>query len=196
MIINIYGCSWSHGDEYPFDSWASEFAKLIPHYTINNYAYTGSSLAFSCYMLDKTYNSDAINIFQLTGPARFVSWNDVDYDSQSFLKFKNYRCFKKEIKMQYHFPGQTTSFCNEYFPLFTKPLEHIQTKSYIEFAKLRSSYTFAQRHNYDEVDCIHSILAKQYDEFLSNDNFHFNLQGHKWLAQFILDKLIERNLIS
>lgn len=195
MNINIYGCSFSHGiKEHDFESWATELSKMLPDVNFNNYAYTGSSLAFMCYMLDKTYDKDAVNIIQLTGSPRFVSWQRADFNEQSIQKYKNYRCFD-HVNMIYHYPG-TTDFSKQYFPLFTEPLEYIQTKSYIEFATSRSDYVFSQNNPYKGIDCIRNYLGNnKYEEFLCDDNFHFSDKGNKWLANFILNKLNERSLL-
>lgn len=205
--INVYGCSWSHGIlENNFDSWVTEISKLLPEYKINNYALQGSSIAFSCWMLEKTFDTNAINIFQCTMPGRFSSWNEFDIKRYQFQKTDNVVCFSDDIPVERILANignkKYKKFVNEYYAKLTEPLEIIEWKAYIEFAKKRSTYIFTHRPH--EVNChlqnidnIGNILGiKKYKEYTDeNDGFHFGPSGMKWQADFIVDKLSSKGIL-
>lgn len=204
--INIYGCSWSHGIvENDFESWVVELGKLLPEYEITNYALQGSSIAFSCWMLEKTFDLNAINIFQCTMPGRFSYWKEFTFSDYQIQKKRNVKCFTNEVPVNRILAGtvdkKNKKFINEYYSKLTKPLELIEWKSYINYAMKQSSYIFTHRlHHINEhvdIDNIGNILGKnQYNKFIKeNDNFHFGPSGNKWEAEFILDKLLTKGLL-
>jgi hypothetical protein len=217
-IINVYGCSWTHGiQEDNFDSWVTELGKLLPNYQINNYAVQGSSIAFSCWMLEKTFNSSAITIFQCTMPARFSYWENFDFEKYQFKKNNNVTCFSNDIPVKRILVGMKSDdktkghvnntsvkkFMKEYYSRLTDPLLLIEWKSYIEFAAKRSSYIFTHKpheinNHVSNLDNIGNILGEKiYVEFIQeNDNYHFGLAGQKWQADFVYKKLLEKKLLD
>lgn len=205
--INIYGCSWSHGIiEDNFNSWVTELGKMLPLSQINNYALQGSSIAFSCWMLEKTFDPAAITIFQCTMPRRFSYWEDFNIEEYQFKKSNNVTCLTNDIPVNRILAGMKDKifkkFIKEYYSRLTDELSIIEWKSYIEFASKKASYIFTHKlHDINNISCIDNIgniLGKEkYNEFISeNDNFHFGSTGHKWQANFILSKLLEKKLLN
>lgn len=206
-VINVYGCSWSHGiKEDNFESWVIELGRLLPDYQINNYALTGSSIAFSCWMLEKTFNADAISIFQCTMPGRFSYWKDFNLKKYQINKRDNVICFTNDVPVTRMLAGQfqdnDKKFHKEYYSRLTKELELIEWKSYVNLSLKKSSYVFTHRfhevnNQIAEIDNIGNILGETlYKKYINdNDGFHFGTTGQKWQAEFIVEKLKNKKIL-
>lgn len=205
--INIYGCSWSHGiPKDDLNSWVIELGKLLPEYKINNYALYGTSIAFSCWALEKTFDADAISIFQCTMPGRFSYWNDFDLSKHQVKKSNNVTCFLDKVPVTRILASQTDKqhikFQKEYYSRLTEELELFEWKSYIDFASSRSSYIFTHRlheinNAVSHIDNIGIILGEnKYKEFVNElDGMHFGRAGQRWQAEFVFNKLKKQKII-
>jgi len=98
MNIICLGCSWT-ADRNGL-SWPRELASECPDHTVFNFAWSGTSVLFSLYMLEKTLSSklkvDKI-IFQITSDARVTLYKDFKFDidkmmlkdSENYYKLKD-----------------------------------------------------------------------------------------------------------
>lgn len=201
--IAVFGCSFSSGVESVDDgnSWPKELAKLLPEYTIKNYAFGGSSLLWSVTTLKKYKRlfPKSYVIFQITLPYRYTVQKPYNFlKLLTKTKLKNYF----EINQEPFFPfikpytpstkiegSVYETFIKEYYAHLDTDSELLMYDCLIDYVSKNSNFYFTHRNYKDDIISIERSLGKKFPSYVGDPGFHLKTKGCIAQAEFIKNKI-------
>lgn len=222
MIINTFGCSYTHGIFPPLsyqehntdlrENWVEKLAVRLPEHTFNNFAICNTSVAFSINQLIRVKkllkNIPHINIFQITLPSRLTFWENSVIERFTYSPLSNLTQYSHKVfrHMQRYnaswIPSMRPYEDKDFFDKFYmwKSLDAFETEhiSLIEYVKNNSDFYFFWKNDKKEYyPSILGILSEQkLKEFSSDGVYHFNEEGNNFVADWIYNSFLKFKLES
>ena len=234
MKIAVFGCSWSYGvpsywskelagskslNKIPkedYVNWTRELGKMRPDWEIYNYSVPGSSMFFSCSMLERVLAEEKfdLHIFQATSHNRFVYWKDPFYKeaqwtntepnvyqfAESNLKninivsIHNWKT-QKDVEVwsaqDQVIKKDETKFARMYYSKVSEDMWDSEYRIFADFAKNNSDIFFSHLdYKFLGCDTVQGTLAnKKFAQYSIDNGYHFGYEGCRWQAKWVLDKI-------
>lgn len=209
-IINVYGCSWTHGVPNVNDrkSWPYYLSLILPkNYEIHSYAIGGSSLCYSVFQLHKCKKDADINIFQCTSPCRFTAFDGKNFTNKNLIEtyprlkefyftYAKSNCLAFNVGGIEQFNKKDRTWFGRWLQMADKATEESNRLSGLYYVKHHSDFVFSHLDYYDFDLGIVSIEKEFGSEtFLSmcgDKGFHFGEEGSRKVANFVYKNIKEK----
>ena len=164
MKVYTFGCSWTYGskdENYEVVSWVEELAKMFPDIEFVDYAYPGTCIEYSTFLLNNILKEKAVEdkiVFQFTLPYRYTTWTDSNVllsNDYRYAKTENYTKFKLDLRERIerymgawsHMPEEKTDrfdmeFYKRYYLRFNEKKELSSYYAISEYVKQKADYSF------------------------------------------------------
>jgi hypothetical protein len=225
MNIACFGCSWTAGIHYRIEdsynngfadtgenNWVRQLSKIMPYHNFYNFAFPGSSIIHSIYVLDQVKKNIPILfdkiIFQATTEGRFTYYNEplnnTDFVILPRIKQLEDNYFYLDLTMNevitvnygtLGYKDHTGFFLAEAIYSCLNPRQTFQYEHriYLDWLKDKVDLLFFHRKNHCFIEGILTIedklTAEEWNKFVIDEGGHFSLNGSKWEATYIKEHI-------
>lgn len=206
MKLAIFGCSFTYGIPKSYSAelpdnhinWTRELGKLKPDWIIHNYSLPSCSLLFSLYQIHNLKQDYDKIILQIPEHLRFTYW-PTDFNSEHYLRKFEPNVWQMDIKCLNEVKLYTSTIINKnvdielenaFIKLYKERRSSIMEDFEAELLLKNVDVDLQFAHTYYPNNLnIQDEVGLRWKKFAVDNTGHFNLQGHQWIANWVLDKI-------
>lgn len=210
MNYAFFGCS--HTSSLPEHNWRNYveiLSEKYPQHNFYNFSQPASSLSYSTHMqklVDKYFDID-FKVLQIADPHRFTSIKDFNVKEYTIQKTDNYYVLDWSIRT--HFietitPGtiipkylvypQKLKWAILFYKKANFDILEEEYKAMFHYSRKNFDYCFLHRsdiYDFGITSVEDSMSKEQWEKFCIDEGMHFNIPGHEYIAEEILEKEVD-----